>query len=58
MNTAKAACAVTHNWQEQCDAYVDTYAPVAFNVALMYLKPEQMCTQFTHVCPANTTSVA
>lgn len=56
-SSAKAACTVMHDWQEQCSAYVDEYAPVAFNVALMYLKPEQMCTQVTHVCP-NTTVLA
>lgn len=57
-SSAKAACTVMHDWQDQCSSYVDEYAPVAFNVALMYLKPEQMCTQMTHVCPNTTLSVA
>lgn len=40
---AMSACGLTGNWRDQCSSYVDMYLPVAFNLALAYLKPDPMC---------------
>lgn len=50
---AKSACAAMGGAvEQQCDDAVDTYAPVVFNVALMYLKPRPLCEEVGMCVPS------
>jgi hypothetical protein len=52
MDYAKTMCAAFDDYRPQCEAAVEDYGQVAFDMAIAYLQPDQVCTRLGY-CKAS-----